>query len=273
MSKKSTYEVRKLLYVWISKLGRRNLNSIKEQCDYLSEHFSLSLSNPIWEIFWPLVYSGVIDHTGNGYYALTEPLILEFKNHFYYINFQPKDIKIEEVSVGIYLSNKKSEDTEVKTIMVSPYNILKHYPSIDRIIDKFPETIQDVQELKFDNWKSKKGLAELEKEGLKRFFVIPEQFYKREVPDRTVNPDAFALTYRYSRVVNGEDNGAYYKGDKRLFMPLFAMPIMLYRVLQLETMASRNLPDKTDNYYVFENIPSNVVKEINRILCNSIRYE
>ena len=273
MNKDKTYEARKLLYVWMSKLGRRNLNSIKVQCDFLSESHSLSLNNPIWEIFWPLVYSGIIDHTGKGYYAVTEPLVIDYNTHYYYINCQPKDVKAEEATIGIYHSNERTNIQDLKIIKVSPYNILKQYPSIDTIIDKFPESIQDVEELKFDNMKSKKGFAELEKEGLKRFFVIPEQRYKREVPDRTVNPDAFALTYCYSRAINNDSNGMYLKSKKELLMPLFAMPIMIYRVLQLEIMASRCIPIRSANYYSFENVSLNVAKELNRIFCKSIRYE
>lgn len=273
MNRNKTYEARKLLYVWLSKLGRRNLNTIKDQCDFLSESFSITTSNPIWEIFWPMVHSGIIDHTGKGYYAVTEPLIIDFASHYYYINCQPKGIDTEEVSVGILLSNKKLVDTDVKSVTLSPYSILKNYPSIDKIIDEFPDSIQDVEELRFYFWKTKKGLAEFENEGLKRFFVIPEKLYKKELPDRTINPEAFALAYCYSRVVNNENNGIYKKSEKRLTMSTFTMPIMIYRVLQLETMASRSLPTKTNDYFVFNNVSSDVVKELNRILCNSIRYE
>lgn len=268
-----TYEARKILYVWLSKMGRRHLNSIKAQCDFLSESQSLSLGNPIWEIFWPMVYSGVIDHTGKGYYAITEPLIIDFSTHYYYINCIPKDIRFEEVAVGVYLSDKKSNSLDVRDIKVSPCDILKHYPSVKMMVDNFPVSIQDVEELKFYNWKNKKGFAELEKDGLKRFFMIPEERYKREVPDRTINPDAFAIAHNYSRVVNNEDNGVYIKNGKRLMMPNFAMSIMLYRVLQLETMASRSLPYKKDNNYVFDSVSLKVVRELDRILCKSIRYE
>ena len=86
MNKRKSYVASSLLYVWLSKHGRRSLESIKTNCEYLAESYHLSVSNPIWEIFWPMVYSGVIDHTGKGYYALTEPLIVDYHTHFFYIN-------------------------------------------------------------------------------------------------------------------------------------------------------------------------------------------
>ena len=86
MSSKESFELQKLLYVWLSKLGRRSLESIKASCEYLVESHDVTSYNPIWEIFWPLVFSGVADHTGKGYYALTEPIIIDRKhrsNEFY----------------------------------------------------------------------------------------------------------------------------------------------------------------------------------------------
>lgn len=273
MTDKRKIEIRSILYVWLSKLGKRSLESIKANCDYLAESHNISVSNPIWEFFWPMVFSGVIDHTGKGYYALTEPLILNYHTHFYYINYRPNGCKYQEVSVGIFISDTLVNDHGVKVICVDPRSILKKYPSVDKIVDAFPESIQDETELKYFNWKNKRGVAELEKDGLKRFFSIPEKVYIRELPGRTINPDAFAIAYCYSRVINNESNGTYFRDKKELVTPSFAMPLMLYRVLQLETMASRHLPEKDGDSYIFNGVSQPMVKELNRILCKSIKYE
>ena len=60
---------------------------------------------------------------------------------------------------------------------------------------------------------------------------------------------------------------------KKLVTPSFALPYTLYRVLQLETMSSRILPKKDGREYIFDGVSTTVVKELNRILCNSISYE
>ena len=57
------------------------MESIKQNCDYLNEIYHLELRNPIWGIFWPLVFNGVIDHVGNGFYALSEPTPSQTKLH------------------------------------------------------------------------------------------------------------------------------------------------------------------------------------------------
>ena len=273
MNNKERDTMQKLLYVWLSKLGRRSLESIKASCDYLVERYKTTSANPMWDIFWPLVFSGVVDHTGKGYYALTEPLIIKFSSHFYYINNIPGHTDFMEVSAGIYLSEDLSNAKSIKEISVNPTSILKTFPSVDRIVDNFSKSIQDERELKYFDLKNRVGVANLETEGLKRFFSIPDKAYMRELPDRTIHPDAFAIAYCYGRAISGEGNGVYETARKELVTPDFAIPYTLFRVLQLETMATKCLPKKVGKTYAFSGVSHTVVKELNRILCNSIRYE
>ena len=182
------------------------------------------------------MFSGVADHTGKGYYALTEPLILKFESHCYHINNIPISEKFKEVSVGIYITEGLKNEYDIKKIEVDPKAILKNYPSVDKVVDNFSKSIQDEKELRYYDWRDRIGVAELEKEGLKRFFSYPAKAYMRELPDRTINPDAFAIAYCYGRVLSGEGNGTYYSEQKKLVTPAFAIPFTLYRVLQLEKM-------------------------------------
>lgn len=272
MNKESIKRVQQLLYVWISNFDKRSLESIKQNCDYLNDIYHLELQNPTWGIFWPLVFNGVIDYVGNGFYALSGPIILDFSTHFYYINIFPQKIKSEYVAAGITLSDT-CEEIEHKTKCPSAVAILKSYPCIKDVVDTFSKSLEDESNLKYVNWKSKRGLAELEKDGLTRFFSLPEQLYLRQLPSRFVNPEAYALSYCLTRVVSNELNGKYNASSHQLTMPSFAMPFMIYRVLLLECMASKQLPRKQDNDYVFENISTGTVKQLNRIFCNSIQYE
>lgn len=273
MNSKERDELQKLLYVWMSKIGRRSLDSIKANCDYLVESHGISSSSPIWDIFWPLVFNGVVDHTGKGFYALTEPLILKYAKHYYYINNLPQIGNFSEVSAGVYLSDMLTNDCDIKEISVDPKSILKRFPSVDSVVDSFTKSIQDEKELKYYDWKNRIGVAELENEGLKRFFSNPQKGYMRELPDRTIHPDAFAIAYCYGRALSGEGNGKYYSAQKRLVTPDFAIPYTLYRVLLLETMISKSFPEREGKSYIFNGVSAPLVKELNRILCNSIIYE
>ena len=272
MNKDRIERVQQLLYVWISNFDKRSLESIKQNCDYLNEIYHLELQNPIWGIFWPLVFNGVIDHVGNGYYALSEPIVLDYGTHFYYINVFPEEVKSKHVSVGITFS-ETYEDVKCKTMRPSAVAIFKSYPCIKDVVDTFPKSLEEESNLKYVNWKSKRGLAELEREGLTRYFSLPEKLYLRQLPSRAINPEAYALSYCLTKVVSNEANGKYNSSTLQLTMPAFAMPFMVYRVLLLECMASKQLPRKTGSEYIFENISSETVKQLNRIFCNSILYE
>ncbi|MCD8236107.1 MAG: hypothetical protein LUD00_05525 [Prevotellaceae bacterium] len=272
MNKEGIERVQQLLYVWISNFDKKSLENIKQNCDYLNEIYHLELQNPIWGIFWPLVFNGVIDHLGNGYYTLSEPIVLDYGTHFYYINVFPKEVKSKHVSAGITFS-ETYEEVKCKTMCPSAIAILKSYPCIKDVVDKFDVGNEDESNLKYVNWKSKRGLAELEKEGLTRYFSLPEKLYLRQLPSRAINPEAYALSYCLTRVVNNELNGRYNGSTHQLTMPTFAMPFMVYRVLLLECMASKQLPRKQVNNYIFENISTGTVKQLNRIFCNTIQYE
>ena len=62
MNKGNIEQAQQLLYVWISNFDKRSLVSIKQSCDYLNEICHLKLQNPIWGIFWPLVFNPTCSH-------------------------------------------------------------------------------------------------------------------------------------------------------------------------------------------------------------------
>ena len=265
-------KAQELLYDWISHYDKRSLESIKKNCDYLDKIYKLQLPNPIWGIFWPLVFNGVIDHIGNGYYALSSTIVLDFTTHCYCINALNGKQRSEKVLVGVDLV-ESVVDTEYKVMHPVPLAILKTYPTIKDVVDGFPKTLQDECNLKYTNSKTCRGLAELEQNGLTRYFSLPESLYIRELPSRNINPEAYAIAYCLTRAVNGESNGIYNQRTKILKMPIFAMPFMIYRVLLIECMAFKTLPCQVEHNYVFENISVDIIKQLNRIFCNSIDYE
>lgn len=74
--------------------------------------------------------------------------------------------------------------------------------------------------MKYYNRNARKGLAQLKSEGFARYFSIPDELYMREIPDRSINPEAFSIAYCYSRVINKEPNGIYNEESKLLILPI-----------------------------------------------------
>lgn len=261
------------LYIWLSKFESRSIEVIKASCDSLNESWDLQLANPVWTLFWPMVYNGVADHVGNGCYALTESLCLDFDTHHYYINYKPKGKYKPTKMIGVNYSEDVMTEQNIKKVKSIPLSILKHFPTVKSVVDGFPKSLQDTDLLSYYNYKTKKGIAKLESSGLTRYFSVPEEMYLRELPSRDLNPEAFAIAYCYSRVINEEGNGLYRDSDKTLRIPRFAFPFMLYRVLLIEGMKYKTLPIVEGESYLFKNISLDIFRELNRILCNSIEHE
>ncbi len=266
-------ELQNLLYVWLSKFEKRSLENIKAHCDFLNESHKLNLSYPIWSLFWPLVFNGLIDHIGRGYYALTSPIIIDYVTHFVYINNLPNKLDAKQLAIGIYLSDKLENPRNNSIIKVNPLSVLKKFPTVKDVVDSFPKSLREEKDLKYYNRNERKGIAKLESEGLVRYFSIPEERYMRELPDRTVNPEAFAIACCYSRAINEECNGVYNEASKTLSLPTFALPYLLYRTLLLYSLSNGVMPEINGKYYCFRNVPKFYIKQLNRILCNSIVYE
>lgn len=266
-------ELQNLFYVWMSKFEKRSLENIKIHCDFLNESYKLNLSHPNWSIFWPLVFNGLIDHIGKGYYALTPPVIIDYGTHYVYINYKPDLVKLKQLAIGIYSSEELENPRGYSIIKTTPLSILKQFPTVRDVVDTFDESLRDVKDLKFYNTKTNRGVAELESEGLTRYFSIPEELYMRELPDRTINPEAFAISYCYSRAINKEVNGIYNEVNKTLILPKFACPYLLYRTLLLHSLEHRVMPEINENTYCFKDVPKAYAKQLNRIFSNSIIYE
>ena len=235
--------------------------------------YGLNLPYPNWSIFWPLVFNGLIDHIGKGYYALTAPVIIDYGSHYVYINYKPNNVKSKQLTIGVYLSKELDNPRDFAVIKVNPLSTLKKFPTVKDVVDSFDKSHQDPKELEYYHWKSGKGIAKLEAGGLTRYFSIPEEPYMRELPSRTINPEAFAIAYCFSRAINNEPNGRYKEATNTLALPTFALPYLLYRTFLLHALSEGVMPEVREKYYVFNNIPASYVRQLNRILCNSIVYE
>lgn len=271
MKNSSIKEAQKALHIWLSHFDKRSYTSIKETCDYLNSAYELEIKgSTIWAIFFPLVYAGVAEHAGNDYYALTEPLDLAFDSvHFVTNPTSTKDLEETEFP-GIY---KSSTAQPYKTIKVNPLSILKSIPYVKDVIDTWGDSLQDEECFTYRNWKKRQGIAELKQGGLIRFFSIPKNLYIKELPARSINPDAYNIAMSYERVVNSGNAGTYNVRTKQLILEKFGLPILLYRAIILCCMEQGNLPIENDFIYIFNNIDEKIVKEINRILGKTIVYE
>ena len=274
MSNNGLYNAQYLLYCWISNFDKRRYSQIKEVCGYLNDAMNLKLGEHPWvDIFYPLLYSGVIDHIGKGCYALSRPIVINYDNHKLILNILGKERPDPKLPIGWRVVGKDEYIGYAKTICLNSYSVLKSFPSIDKVVDTWDSSLQDVSELTYHDYHSKVGVAEYKKDGFVRYFSIPEKMYLKEIPSGETNPDAYRIGICLERALNGHGNGFYLKKTRQLVVNKFAFPIMLYRALLLDGMATKRTPLIQDEYIVFWNIGMSVARETNRILCKSIVYE
>lgn len=274
MNDNGLYNAQYLLYCWMSNFEKRKYAQIKEVCGHLNDTMNLNLGEYPWVgIFYPLLYSGVVDHVGKGYYALTRPLVIEYDSHLLLIN-KPEIAKHDpKLPVGWQLVMKEDVDEQKEAIRLNTFSVLQSFPSIDNVVDSWDSSLQDVSDLSYHDYRNMIGVAEYKKDGFVRYFSIPEKMYLKEMPAGETNPDAYRIGICLERVLNGQGNGFYFKKTQKLVVNVFAFPIMLYRALALDGMAERRTPSIQNDYIVFWNINTSVAKEANRILCKSIVYE
>jgi len=273
MSKSSIVQAQKLLYIWISSYEKRSYTQIKEACVFLNAAHDLRLGEkPVWGLFYPMVFSGVVDHVGKDYYALTKPVALAFERHVFLLNCAGIGHFSNKFPVGYTEVTLNDVPEGIPILRMNSVSVLKSFPSIDSVINSWETSVVDDEQLTYHDFKSHIGVAEYTN-GHTRYFSIPEKNYLKEMPARRLNPDAYSLGISYERSLNGVGNGSYNRATKELALRKFAFPVLLYRALSIDGMSEKLFPSDAGDFYIFKNITLSVAKEINRILCKSIVYE
>ncbi len=260
-------EAQWLLYKWMGCFEKRKEDSIRMQCQYLNDSMGLGITKPIWVLFYPLVYSGVADFAGNGYYALTSPLAVDCGDYIYTVN----DGFNSSITLPVGFDVKKRQCIlqDIKVVKPNTLSVLKSMPSLKEVVDSWNDEIISVKALKFKDYTNKKGLADLE-DGLKRYFCMPNENYTKSVPTRDENPEAYNVAICYTRVVNKQSNGIFDKEKGILMVESFSFPFLLYRILMIEGLIKGLFPQKIQNKIYFYIDNPLIIKELNRILNNSI---
>ena len=266
-------QARKLLHDWLCQSGKRSYETIRQTCLYLDGAYSLGYgSSSIWRLFYPLVNTGVVDYAGDDCYAACPKIALERNGHVLYtLPGEPEVSEDRTPFVGLYVSTGTKSFPDA--LPFDTLSVLSSIPSVDKVVDAFPKSVQDLEGAQYYSRKGARGLTKRLNDGAVRYFFIPEKMYEREVPSRVVNPDAFSIACCYSRAVNAESAGHYDKSSRTLMLNTFGFPSMLFRVLLAESLLGGFIPTVTDSTATFEGIPARVVRELNRILCKTIDNE
>ena len=87
------------------------------------------------------------------------------------------------------------------------------------------------------------------------------------------NPDALNVTFTYESIINGRFTCSYDTEGKELKFYRYGIPIVIYRVLLIESLLSGNSIEENNRFITFKGIKKSTIKQINRILLNTLKYE
>ena len=266
---------RELLLKWMA-CGERKLSyeSIRKNCEYLDQAYGLGLDGyAMWTLFQPLFRTGVAEFAGKDCYALSPSVAIERDGLFIYNSTLPQRVSNRTPFTGIFRTRDMKDIEGMGIVNFDAETVLRSFPSVKEVTDSFPVSVEDLSHAEYYHYKGRKGLTKSLDDGAVRYFCIPETLYQREVPGRAINPDAFSIAYCCSRSINGEKAGTYNPRSKILRMNSFGLPASLERILFLESMTLGHFPEEAHRYKVYLGIGPGVVKQMNRILCNTIENE
>lgn len=268
------YKAQSLLLGWMSFKGLVSYNVIKSYCKYLNQQYHLGEDErPAWKIFMPLFIQGNIDTIGDGKFRVTEPLLIKGKCGYVYTNIFNEKYQDETDFPFVYYSNVRPKyDFSIEYTFYAK-SILKSIPSIDKIVDNFNRlTINDFTNFDFKCKKKNIGIAKRIDSTAYNYFIYPNRKIV-SIPSWDTAPEANNLAFCYSRVICEESNGSYSSEKNVLRVKKIHFPIILYRILLIESILRGGKPTRDFDYYIFDNISKEIVEELNKILCKSISYE
>ncbi len=261
-------KAQELLYLWINEIGNVRYERIKQTCDYLNIKLNLDLGKPIHHIFYPLLYSGVVEFVGNGqFYTAPECIISKHINSYILLNPSVTDGLQQTSIIGIYLYEGTDRFNGLNGYNFNLASVLENIPSIDHCVSSY----QRIDNIKIADFENIKGLSRKKSDTIKRYFIDCEHNTCYAVPHQSINPDSLNIAYCYDRVIKQESNGTYSISKKELRIPIFHVPILIYRALMIESLFVGAMPYIENSYYVFKNISRRAYIELNRIFCNSIK--
>ena len=272
--KSNLYKAQCLLLKWMSLRGQVSYEVIKNYCTYLNTQYELEADeHPAWQIFQPLFKQGNVDSVGEGKFRVTEPTLIKCKQNYLFTNLFDVEKKYATDFAFIYCSKNRPTQKFTTEYTFHATEILMSVPTIDKIVESFENlSVNDFANLEFDNKKKKLGVAKRTDSETGYYFVYPNRKIV-SVPNWESAPEAINIAYCYSRVVCEENNGYYDPLHHILKIKRFHLPMILYRVLLLDSLLNAGKPKSDYEYYIFDHISKNVFDELNRILCKSIYYE
>ena len=226
-----------LLLQWITTLGAVRYARIKLACDSINERYKLELDKPTNYLFFPLFKSGVIDICGNNRYARTA--------------------KFEWTNGVRTITNEPGQEFQ-KTGITGLY----YKPGIEPA-SKFNGSSVLSNAL---------GVVDEPNKLYTRYFIDNSKNLIVKIPSFDENPDAISCARMFENILR-EHHSSYDRTTEKLNIYKYGIPVIIYRVLLIESLLSGRIPKEDGDFITFSGIDKKTAKEINRIQLKTLKYE
>lgn len=263
-------KVQELIYIWLREVGEVNYDRIKQACNYLNNKHALSFEKPIHNLFYPLLYSGVVEFSRHGKFCIAPECVIS-KGGEIHIVVNPRivDNSLEANAIGIYTSNQPDVFATATRYQFNLESILTKIPSVDSCVLSY----QQIHDVRLCDFEQREGVSRKKSDSRRWYFIDSTHDQCYSIPDQSINPDAINIATCYTRIITSLHNGIYNSVSRELKMNKYHMPILVYRVLMIESLFGGTMPYIDNEYYVFKNISRKAFSELNRIFCQSIKQD
>lgn len=257
-----------LLYTWFKEVDEVRYERIKQMCEYLNIKFGLVLGKPIYDIFYPLLYTGVVEFAGDGKFHIAPECCISKTNNLHILLNSNVVENSEQISVvGIQICKNSETHNCQNRYHFNLESILGNIPSIENCVLSF----QEIYNASIVNFENSQGVSRKKNDSSRWYFIDSMRNRYYIIPHQSANPDALNIAFCYDRFIRQDCNGIYNFNHKELKMNMYHMPILIYRALMIESVFGGSMPYTDNGYYVFKNISRRAYFELNRIFCKSIK--
>lgn len=277
-------QLQALLLKWLRHYNVRTIEQIRIVCRGLCTSNNIDEKNSDLKLLYPLLKMGYVEFIGDGYYQISQSVIIYYPkaSTAVGVNFtdeqkeKVKNLSFNEDTFGtIRFQINSKEILQLYPVLNCYYQEfnnktpLIHFPKVKDIVTTFEECNSLFDNVLFyNNYKWERatkdiGIFKTSSDSHIFYFRIKEKTFK--IPINTENPEGWLLAESYQICSERNDVFIYNHNNKTLTVKNFNLPILVERILRLNSLYQKVTIQENDFQIRFPNIPISTVKELNRI--------
>jgi len=273
-----------LLLKWLRHYNVRTIEQIRIVSKSLCTSNSLDEKNSDLKLLYPLLRMGYVEFIGEGNFQVSQSVIIYYPKESIAVGVNLTDGQKEKVKnltynediFGIIRFQINSKDIlQLSPTLNCHYQEFNHatslinFPKVKDIVTTFKECNPVFDNVLFyNNYKWEKcqkyiGIFKTSSDSHIFYFKIDERTFR--IPLNTENPEGWLLAECYQICNERNDIFTYNRNDKTLTVKNFNLPILVERILRLNSLYQDVIIQDKNFQICFPNISISTIKELNQI--------